>query len=1855
MRSALPQRVKRRSRLSLEPLEDRCLLSLVAAYSFAEGSGTTVADSSGNGNTATISNATWAQGKYGGGLKFTGATNSFASIADVPALDLTNALTLEAWVNPSTLNSPDSNWVAAVAKDHPNSVNDISYALYAATGTSTPPAEHLLVGNSDIGASGTTKLTLNTWTFLSTTYDGSSMKVYVNGTLVRTVTQSGSIAEVAAPLKLGGDWSGEMFTGILDEVRVYNSALTQTQIQTDMNTPIDNIPPTVSLTAPSGGATVSGSSVIVSANASDNIAVANVQFLLDGATLGGPVSTAPYQITWNSTTALNGQHTLTAKATDTAGNSTISAPVTVTVSNLDTTPPTVSFISPGNGATVAGTTNLSVTASDNQAVASVQFQIDGTNFGSPIMSSPYTASWDSTSVSNGPHTITAIATDASNNQASATITVTVNQTTDTVPPTVSLTAPANNSMLAGTLTFSANASDNVAVANILFSVDGTPVGNPVTTAPYQVTWDSSKLPDGTHTIAAKATDPSGNSATSSVTIRTVNGGIFGGVINTPVNPFDNLPLVAVNMVLLDNGKVLMWDGGPTCIGAVSPTVWDPVAGTFTPVPLETQPELRDIFCSAQTALADGRILVVGGHDCTSTTFIGQSIANVFDPATNTWTFYPDMHDRRWYPGAITLPNGTALVLAGSATSNTDYDPIPEQYDPVSNTWTRLTGANQVIANYPFAFVLPDGRVFAGGSDEAKMASYVLNVATQTWSVVDPTILDGGSAVQYLPGKIMKAGSSYLSPPADNGGSVPSTATTYVIDMNQQSPAWHQTASMAYARTHLNLTILPDDTVLATGGSSDIGGVNPAKAVYPAELWSPVTQTWTTMASMVTPRLYHSTAVLLPDGTVAVAGGGRNFFNDIAYPSIEIYSPAYLFKGPRPTITAAPTTLAYGQSFFVGTPNPANIATVTLIHNGSDTHAFNMDQSYVPLSFTQTSGGLTVQAPANSNLAVPGYYMLFIVDKNGVPSIAPFVRLPAPYEDTQAPTAPTNLRANGTISSVSLVWAASTDNVGVTGYSIYRSTVSGFTPSSATLIGTSTTTSYTDHVSAGTYYYLVTAGDAAGNVSLPSNQATLTVTAIQLIQAATTGNEATGAQISVAFPANVTAGDFLIITGTAARPRTTITISDTAGNTFVPAISGVSDPAQDVTAYIWYVVNAKGGADTVTLTPNGFGDALEIHVSEWVGISQVSPLDQTASATGIGTLASSGAKTTTSNGELIFGYTFLNQNATAGAGFTGLSLINGDLDEYQFQTVAGSVATTFTQTSDTWLALMATFRPNGSPDVTPPTPPSNLTATNGLLGTVNLSWTASTDDVGVTGYSIYRSTTSGFTPSSATLIGTSTTASYSDQVAAGSYYYLVTARDAAGNVSQPSNEATGTSAADTVPPTVSIIAPASGASVSGTVAVSASASDNVGVASVQFVLDNVNFGAPLTAAPYSFSWNSATVVNGTHTWAAIARDASGNSTTSATITFTVNNSAIPGLIASYGLDEGTGTVVNDSSTNHNNGTLTNATWTIGHFGNALKFTGATNSLVTINSSTSLNATTGLTVEAWVNPSTLTSPDGNWVAAVAKEHRNSSNDIAYALYAATGTSTPPALHLLIGGTDVGVSGTSVLPLNTWTFLVGTYDGATMKLYVNGTLVGSKAKTGTITTTADPLRIGGDWSGEMFTGIIDNVRIYNRALIASDIQTDMNTPISARPLVAPAAGQTSSHNGLLSEAMLLAVAREAIARWAAAGASADQLQLLRGVQLQVENLPSPYLGLDVGNEVFISRNAAGYGWFTNPGDDRAFALHHVHRMDLLTTVMHEFGHVLGIDDNNPNSAMTETLLPGVRLNPSAVDLLTIAGPAK
>src|SRR5205823_1742780 len=201
---------------------------------------------------------------------------------------------------------------------------------------------------------------------------------------------------------------------------------------------------------------------------------------------------------------------------------------------------------------------------------------------------------------------------------------------------------------------------------------------------------------------------------------------------------------------------------------------------------------------------------------------------------------------------------------------------------------------------------------------------------QTRTVVDSQVLDGGSAVMYLPGRVLKTGTAAFN----NGSTGPAAATAYVLDTTAAFPAWRTTASMRYPRSYHTLTLLPDGTVLATGGGTTKDSTDTAHAVYAAEIWSPQSEQWTTVASMQRPRLYHSTALLLPDGRVLVAGGGRNFRSALKELNAEIYSPPYLFKGSRPTITAALSSVTYGSNVFVQTPDGPTIASVALMRLGS---------------------------------------------------------------------------------------------------------------------------------------------------------------------------------------------------------------------------------------------------------------------------------------------------------------------------------------------------------------------------------------------------------------------------------------------------------------------------------------------------------------------------------------------------------------------------------------------------------------------------------------------------------------------------------------------------------------------------------------------------------------------------------------------------------------------------------------------------------------------------------------------------------------------------------------------------------
>ena len=427
----------------------------------------------------------------------------------------------------------------------------------------------------------------------------------------------------------------------------------------------------------------------------------------------------------------------------------------------------------------------------------------------------------------------------------------------------------------------------------------------------------------------------------------------------------DLPFVPAHSHVLPTGKVMIW--GTFDLGTEA-RLWDPATATLSPL---TTP--YNVFCSGHSFLANGNLFVAGGD---LETDVGRPDASMYDPFTAQWSSAPNMNAGRWYPTATTLANGDVLVTSGSMDTLAGENLLPEVFQVGSGTWRDLTDAQITLDLYPRMHLAPNGRVF--NSAPSTITRYLDTSGTGAWTVVANHSVnvyrDYGSSVMYDNGKVLVV-----------GGGNPPTNTAEVIDLNASSPAWRQVASMAFARRQHNATLLPDGKVLVTGGTSGPGFANNSTPVFVAEMWDPATENWATMASQDFRRIYHSMAVLLPDGRV-LTGGGDTIL------AAEVYEPPYLFKGARPTISSAPASMNYGQTFLVETPNAASVTQVTWIRLSSVTHANNMEQRFSRLSFSQVAGGLNVVAPSNPNLAPPGYYMLFILNSNGVPSVAKIIQI-----------------------------------------------------------------------------------------------------------------------------------------------------------------------------------------------------------------------------------------------------------------------------------------------------------------------------------------------------------------------------------------------------------------------------------------------------------------------------------------------------------------------------------------------------------------------------------------------------------------------------------------------------------------------------------------------------------------------------------------------------------------------------------------------------------------------------------------------------------------------------------------------
>jgi len=453
-------------------------------------------------------------------------------------------------------------------------------------------------------------------------------------------------------------------------------------------------------------------------------------------------------------------------------------------------------------------------------------------------------------------------------------------------------------------------------------------------------------------------------------------------------PDDNWPLVALHAVLTPDGRILSYgsnNAGANTVqtGFLIYDVWDPAEGLSGGHLTLDNRTLTDLFCSAQVLLPQsGDVFLAGGDIGTGKGVknAGNPNTNLFRSTDNTLFRANDMNRARWYATTTVLANGEIYIQGGRDRNKVGVTAV--EVRDANGNFRLLTDIQTGAVDwfYPRNFLAPDGRVF--GFDRYGVMYYVTTAGTGSLTMAGnlPSGSRGreGSAAMFGPGKILQLSGK--------------STKAYVIDINGSIPQVSATQSMSSVRKWMTATILADGRVLATGGSSvnnELVDVNNTAAI-----WDPDTGQWTIGRSGARPRLYHSTALMLPDASVLVAGGGAP--GPVINLHAEIYYPPYLYNSSgdfasRPNIDSAPATLNIDDTFSVDVGG-TTISRVTLVKTGAVTHSFNMDQRFLELSFTDTAGTLFVQTPSNPNIAPPGYYLLFVFDNQGVPSVGKIVRM-----------------------------------------------------------------------------------------------------------------------------------------------------------------------------------------------------------------------------------------------------------------------------------------------------------------------------------------------------------------------------------------------------------------------------------------------------------------------------------------------------------------------------------------------------------------------------------------------------------------------------------------------------------------------------------------------------------------------------------------------------------------------------------------------------------------------------------------------------------------------------------------------
>ncbi len=457
-------------------------------------------------------------------------------------------------------------------------------------------------------------------------------------------------------------------------------------------------------------------------------------------------------------------------------------------------------------------------------------------------------------------------------------------------------------------------------------------------------------------------------------------------------PVEDWPMVGIHAALDSRGRVVTYGTNPDGIqtGRFIYDIWTPNQSAAAGHNTLANTTNTDLFCSLQINRPDtGDMLLFGGDNWmgTVTNNRGNPDINSLSAATGQLTQLPGMNRSRWYATGTTLPDGSIYIQGGL-----DGEDHPEHWTAENGSRLLDLDTSGIDWYYPRNFVIPDGRIF-GIDTQGRM--YFISEQLDTLDVVGrlPAAYRGvnATAVMYEPGKILFFGGP--------------TANTLTIDVTNGNPVVTPSGQMSGVRYWVDGTLLPDGRVLANGGSVKDSTtyfndpINTYGSNLTAEIWDPNTGQWSVGASAQVPRLYHSTALLLPDGRVLTSGGGAP--GPIVNTNAEIYSPDYLVAAngqPTPRIeilAVSDTELTAGNQLDLYTDDGAEVVRVTMVKSGSVTHSFNMDQRFVELPFIADGDKISAFLPINDAQITPGFYMVSVLDENDIPSESQLIKVTPP--------------------------------------------------------------------------------------------------------------------------------------------------------------------------------------------------------------------------------------------------------------------------------------------------------------------------------------------------------------------------------------------------------------------------------------------------------------------------------------------------------------------------------------------------------------------------------------------------------------------------------------------------------------------------------------------------------------------------------------------------------------------------------------------------------------------------------------------------------------------------------------------